>query len=62
MGHMPVSGAEGSLERLSALGVPRVVYIHMNNTNPLLVAGSDERRQVEARGFEVGYDGMEIDG
>ena len=26
MGHMPVSGAEGSLERLSALGVPRVVY------------------------------------
>ena len=61
MGHMPVSGAEGSLERLSALGVPRVVYIHMNNTNPLLIAGSDERRQVEARGFEVGYDGMEID-
>jgi pyrroloquinoline quinone biosynthesis protein B len=38
------------------------VYIHMNNTNPLLIAGSDERQQVEARGFEVGYDGMEIDG
>ena len=62
MGHMPVSGADGSLEKLSALGVPRVVYIHMNNTNPLLIAGSDERQQVEARGFEVGYDGMEIEG
>jgi pyrroloquinoline quinone biosynthesis protein B len=61
MGHMPVSGADGSLERLSAIGVPRVVYVHMNNTNPMLIAGSDERRQVEARGYAVGYDGMEID-
>jgi pyrroloquinoline quinone biosynthesis protein B len=61
MGHMPVSGPGGSLERLSALGVPRVIYIHMNNTNPMLIAGSDERRHVEAMGFAVGYDGMEID-
>jgi pyrroloquinoline quinone biosynthesis protein B len=61
MGHMPVAGADGSLERLSALGVRRVIYIHMNNTNPLLIAGSDERRRVEARGFEVSHDGMEID-
>lgn len=61
MGHLPVSGEGGSLERLSALGVPRVIYIHMNNTNPMLVAGSDERRQVEAKGFAVGHDGMEIE-
>jgi pyrroloquinoline quinone biosynthesis protein B len=61
MGHMPVSGADGSLEILAAIGVPRVVYVHMNNTNPMLVAGSDERLQVEAKGYAVGYDGMEID-
>ena len=61
MGHMPVSGAGGSLEALTAIGVPRVVYIHMNNTNPMLVAGSAERVAVESTGYAVGYDGMEID-
>lgn len=61
MGHMPVASTDGSLETLAAIGVPRVVYVHMNNTNPMLIAGSDERRQVEAMGYAVGYDGMEID-
>ncbi|MET0483678.1 MAG: pyrroloquinoline quinone biosynthesis protein PqqB [Aestuariivirgaceae bacterium] len=61
MGHMPVSGAGGSLEALTAIGVPRVVYIHMNNTNPMLVAGSAERVAIESTGYAVGYDGMEID-
>jgi pyrroloquinoline quinone biosynthesis protein B len=61
MGHMPVSGPDGSLQSLAAVGVPRVVYVHMNNTNPMLIAGSNERLAVEAAGFAVGYDGMEID-
>jgi pyrroloquinoline quinone biosynthesis protein B len=59
MGHMPIAGAEGSLAALSGLPCRRI-YIHINNTNPILVAGSPERRAVEAAGWEVAEDGMEI--
>jgi pyrroloquinoline quinone biosynthesis protein B len=59
MGHMPVDGADGSLAALSRLAGRRI-YIHINNTNPILVDGSPERRQVEAAGVEVAEDGMEI--
>ncbi|MHA7970041.1 pyrroloquinoline quinone biosynthesis protein PqqB [Rhizobium sp. CAU 1783] len=59
MGHMPIAGAEGSLAALSGLSVGRKVYVHINNTNPIWQAGP-ERDQVEAQGFEVGHDGMEV--
>jgi pyrroloquinoline quinone biosynthesis protein B len=59
MGHMPISGEGGSLAMLKALGKRRI-YIHINNTNPILIDGSPERRQVEAAGFEVAADGLEI--
>ena len=60
MGHMPVSGADGSLAALAKLSIGRLVYTHINNTNPMLIEGSDERRDVEAAKAEVAYDGMEI--
>ena len=60
MGHLPVGDHDGSLKRLAALGVPRVIFIHLNNTNPMLVAGSPQRLEIEATGFEIGEDGMEI--
>ena len=60
MGHMPVSGAGGSLAALMALGIGRLIYTHVNNTNPLLIEGSPERRAVETAGAEVAHDGMEI--
>jgi pyrroloquinoline quinone biosynthesis protein B len=59
MGHMPIDGAEGSLAALAGLTARRI-YIHINNTNPLLIDGSPERRRVEATGFEVAADGMEV--
>jgi pyrroloquinoline quinone biosynthesis protein B len=59
MGHMPIDGADGSLAALSGLGKRRI-YIHINNTNPILVEGSVERRTVEAAGWDVAADGMEI--
>jgi pyrroloquinoline quinone biosynthesis protein B len=58
MDHLPVSGATGSLNRLSALSRPRKVYTHINNTNPMLLEVSPERATVERAGFEVGADGM----
>jgi pyrroloquinoline quinone biosynthesis protein B len=59
MGHMPIDGADGSLAALAGLRNRRI-YIHINNTNPLLVAGSRERAAVEAAGWEVAADGLEI--
>ena len=59
MGHMPIEGADGSLAALKGLGKRRI-YIHINNTNPILIEGSPERRQVEDAGFEVAADGLEI--
>jgi len=62
MGHLPISGAGGTLERLEGLPGPRKVYVHLNNTNPLLDEGSPERRILREFGAEVGYDGMELFG
>jgi len=59
MGHMPIEGDGGSLGALADLKARRI-YIHINNTNPIHVAGSPERRKVEAAGWEVAADGMEI--
>jgi len=59
MGHMPIDGADGSLAALKGLGKRRI-YIHINNTNPILIEDSPERRRVEAAGFEVAADGLEI--
>ena len=60
MGHMPVGGPGGTLTALAGLGRRRIL-IHINNTNPMLIAGSPQRRAVEAAGFEVAEDGMRIE-
>ena len=59
MGHLAMSGPEGSLARLAGL-VARRVYVHINNTNPVLLPGSVARTAVEAAGWELAADGMEI--
>ena len=60
MGHLPIGGPDGSLEQLDALPVERKIYIHINNTNPVLLEDSAERRMVGERGAEVAADGMEM--
>jgi pyrroloquinoline quinone biosynthesis protein B len=60
MGHMPVSGDDGSLAKLSA-HAGRCIYLHINNTNPILLDDSPQRAEVLAAGVDVAYDGMEID-
>ena len=59
MGHMPIDGPDGSLAGLRDLSNRRI-YIHLNNTNPVLIADSAERRTVAAAGWEVAEDGMEL--
>ena len=59
MGHMPIDGMDGSIAALD--GIPaRRIFVHINNTNPILIDGSPERAVVEAARWEVAWDGMEI--
>jgi pyrroloquinoline quinone biosynthesis protein B len=64
MGHISMSGAqgakEGSMAAFATLGVERRIYVHINNSNPVLREGSPERAAVERAGWEIAYDGMEI--
>jgi len=60
MGHISVSGPEGSLAALRGLALGRRIYLHINNTNPILLEDSPERAEVAAAGWEVAFDGMEV--
>ncbi len=60
MGHISMSGADGSLAAFEKLGVERKVFIHINNTNPALLDDSPEREAIRAADWDVAFDGMEI--
>ncbi|MGA8151624.1 MAG: pyrroloquinoline quinone biosynthesis protein PqqB [Terriglobales bacterium] len=60
MGHVPVSGAEGSLRRLAGLRHPRKVFLHVNNTNPMLDESGPQFREVRNAGWEVAEDGWSL--
>ena len=59
MAHVPISGENGSLQKLAPV-VARKIYTHINNTNPILAPGSRERHTVASAGWEIAFDGMEI--
>jgi len=60
MGHVNMSGPDGSIAAFANLGVARKIFVHINNSNPVLDAGSRERAEAKAAGWEIGEDGMEV--
>ncbi|MEO9572949.1 MAG: pyrroloquinoline quinone biosynthesis protein PqqB [Roseobacter sp.] len=60
MGHIPISGDDGSLAQLADVQGPAKTYIHINNTNPIWNPKSPERRALKDAGWSIAYDGMEI--
>ncbi|MEJ1160835.1 pyrroloquinoline quinone biosynthesis protein PqqB [Prosthecomicrobium sp. N25] len=60
MGHVSMSGPSGSAAALARVPVGRRIYVHINNTNPVLIEGSPERRAIEAEGWEIAHDGLEV--
>jgi pyrroloquinoline quinone biosynthesis protein B len=60
MGHMSMSGDDGSIAAFRDLNVQRRIFIHINNTNPALLDDSAERRIANEAGWEIAYDGMEV--
>ena len=60
IGHVPMSGENGSLEALASLKA-RKIYVHINNTNPMLDESGAEYRQVREAGWEIAEDGWEFE-
>jgi pyrroloquinoline quinone biosynthesis protein B len=61
MAHLPVGGPGGSLAALRDLRAPHRIYVHLNNTNPLLREDSPERAAAVAAGWAVAWDGMALE-
>ena len=61
MGHIPVSSLGGSLDLLSKLPRPRKIFVHINNTNPMLDGTGLEYRQVCEHGWEIAEDGCHLE-
>jgi pyrroloquinoline quinone biosynthesis protein B len=60
MGHISMSGDHGAIENLAGLDIGRKVFLHINNSNPALLHGSEERKAVEQAGWQIPADGTEI--
>jgi pyrroloquinoline quinone biosynthesis protein B len=60
MGHMSMSGEDGTIAALKDLGIGRRIFIHINNSNPTLIDDSPERSIANAAGWEIAYDSMEV--
>jgi pyrroloquinoline quinone biosynthesis protein B len=61
MGHVPLSGPDGTLAALARLERPRKILVHINNSNPVLLEDSPEREAVLRAGVEVADDGLEVE-
>jgi pyrroloquinoline quinone biosynthesis protein B len=60
MGHISMSGDHGAIESLAGLDIGQKMFLHINNSNPALLRGSNERRIAEAAGWHIPADGTEI--
>ncbi len=60
MGHISMSGDAGSIAAFKSLEVGRKIFLHINNSNPALLADSAERESLEKAGWEIPADGSEI--
>ncbi len=60
MGHLPVGDPHGSLQQIAPLSIAHKVYVHINNTNPMLREDSPEHAAVKEAGIGIGWDGLEL--
>ncbi len=60
MGHVNIGGPDGSIASFANLEVARKIFVHINNSNPVLDASSKQRAAANAAGWEIGWDGMEV--
>lgn len=61
MGHLPISGPSGIMEKLASYNADRKILIHINNSNPILRKDSKERNTLKQLGIEIAYEGLELE-
>jgi pyrroloquinoline quinone biosynthesis protein B len=61
MGHIAMSGQAGSMAGFAGTTIGRRIFVHINNTNPVLDENSVEHAAVRAKGWEIAHDGMEVE-
>ena len=61
MGHMSMSGPDGSIAAFEGMKIAHKIFVHMNNTNPVLRPGSPQKTAAEKAGWSVAYDGMDLE-
>ncbi len=60
MGHIAMSGEHGAIACLAKLDIEKKIFLHINNSNPVLLHDSAERRTAEREGWQIPADGTEI--
>ncbi len=60
MGHLVMSGPQGTIARLADVPLARRLFIHINNTNPVWLPDSEARREIARQGWDLAFDGMEL--
>jgi pyrroloquinoline quinone biosynthesis protein B len=60
MGHIAMSGDKGAIESLAGLDIDRKMFLHINNSNPVWLGDSAERKTAERAGWQIPADGTEI--
>ncbi len=59
LGHLPAGGPGGTLERLAGVRT-RIIFTHLNNSNPMLDPSSEAYARIDEFGAEIAFDGMSI--
>ncbi|MDQ6933125.1 MAG: MBL fold metallo-hydrolase [Candidatus Eremiobacteraeota bacterium] len=59
LGHHPIGGRDGTLAQFAGVRA-RIVFTHLNNSNPALDPASGAAREISAAQAEVAFDGMEF--
>jgi pyrroloquinoline quinone biosynthesis protein B len=60
MGHIAMSGENGAIQSLAGLDIDQKMFLHINNSNPVLLSDSAERKAAERAGWQIPRDGTEI--
>ena len=60
MGHLVMSGPQGTIARLADVPLARRLFIHINNTNPVWLPDSEARREIDRQGWDLAFDGMAL--
>jgi pyrroloquinoline quinone biosynthesis protein B len=60
IGHVPMSGDDGTIALLAGVSARQRIFIHINNTNPVLDSRSTEYKSVSDAGWQIGQDGWQL--